>query len=348
MADAAIPSLSLERYPVSEDRRKPRLVFKRQRAKHTLQLQEADGEHERVDAARNAVYLLTEAKAKAAERRAAGMAPAGPADDVDLIDKRLAAATAALKIAERLQRTHAERVASLVLRQQRERARLSATLTSARKQQQQQQLQGAEGGAKPAGEEGAEGEDAAAAGGAGAGASSSSAAAPPAARGKSKRGRGGGAAGAASSAAAAPTAAAMTHICAYCAAAIDKSLGAPVTCSECARQFCGDGGKGVRNPSALPCLDVYRCKCGQNLCYDCMAGCMSRDAARWGHCCLCDDVMCPKDAEQAAKLPPCACGAGPFCRTCRSSHEKTCRSAGGGAADSDDDEDDSDRSSDSD
>lgn len=292
----SVPEGRIHVEPIS---RKYRLVFKRQRAKHALQLAELDRGADHVSRCERAVQVLSEARAKAADRQAAGLPALPLLNDLALIERRLAEATVALRSAEAEQKRHWQRQESLVMKQSRERARLVNVAGAEWKH--------AKSGAL------------AAVAGAGAAASDGAAAVASGAEGGSAEGS----AGASKPAVGAPVPpVAHTQLCAYCAAQIEKLKA--LSCSECHRDFCGIGGRSIFSEHAAPCCEIYRCACNQIICHECYVGSTSRSPSHWASCSECGSFMCHR--EIAGKHSGCkSCETFPLCKACRTGHDKTCK-----------------------
>jgi hypothetical protein len=111
-------------------------------------------------------------------------------------------------------------------------------------------------------------------------------------------------------------------LCQRCGAHTHRSE--MVHCSDCHRDFCGRGGRGINQSLvALPCVEVYRCNCGGLQCHDCYMGAAARGCGLWRHCLVCGSMMCPKEWE--GRGSECRdCGAEPMCKPCRPEHDRMC------------------------
>lgn len=322
------------RFQVDVQARQNRLVFRRQRAKHAIQLLELDDDVSRIEAAAHTVDVLSEALARVAAGRsvalvaaatAAGARTSGssPLCDAALLERRLAEAQAVLRALTSEHHFHARRQRALVLRQARERARLVHDMGIAWKRSTKAPVAttvvtavSSETGDGVIGDEGEAGADGSAAGADGSAAATGDTAGAVAT-----------VAVASASASAAGEGHKQATLCAFCAASMEKLKA--MTCDACRRDFCGAGGRGVDHVLELPCVDIYECQCqGQQkerVCYDCLRGSVSRAAAYWERCLGCAALMCPKETEN--RLATCkGCAQFPWCKACRSAHDRECKS----------------------
>ena len=129
------------------------------------------------------------------------------------------------------------------------------------------------------------------------------------------------------------------HVCHRCTWHFPRSEG--TTCSECHRELCGRGPRRTSAPLAWPCVEVYRCNCGNVLCHDCYTGAEQRGCASWLNCARCASWMCGREVR-VLRSECGACGLEPICRGCRPMHDRECDAGGrdGRRRDSDEEDDD--------